>query len=66
MTDTAPGPPPFAPRTRVRATLDLQGVPAGTEGTVVMVVGLDWVRCRVRFDNGVERGMLDANHLEAA
>lgn len=65
MTDTAPGTPPFPPKSRVRATVDLQGVPAGTEGTVVMVVGIDWQRCRVRFDNGVEKGMLDGRQLQA-
>lgn len=65
MSDT-PAKPPFAAKSRVRATVDLPGIPAGTEGVVTMVVGIDWLRCRVRFDNGVERGMLDAAHLEAA
>lgn len=57
--------PPFAAKARVKASIDLPGIPAGTEGVVVMVVGIEWLRCRVRFDNGVERGMLDAAHLEA-
>lgn len=66
MADTSTSPaPPFAPKTRVRSIVDLQGVPVGSEGEVVMVVGIDWQRCRVRFDNGVEKGMLDAHHLEA-
>lgn len=49
---------------RVRAIRDLPGIPAGTEGTVMLPTGINWVRYRVRFDNGVERGMLDTRHVD--
>ena len=48
---------------RVVAAHDLTGVPQGTQGRVTMVTGLSWTRYRVRFDNGVELGSLDARHL---
>jgi len=47
----------------VTAAHDLDGVPAGTAGKVVMVTGLSWIRYRVRFDNGVELNLLDGAHL---
>ncbi len=43
---------------RVVAAADLRGVPAGTEGKVVLVSGLSWVRYWVRFDNGVAMGSI--------
>lgn len=54
---------PFRRRSAVVAGIDLEGVPAGTRGRVMYVAGFRWPRCRVRFDNGVERGGLDARHL---
>lgn len=48
---------------KVRANVDLPGVPAGTFGKVLAVSGLTWLRYRVRFDNGVEHGLLDGRHL---
>ncbi len=48
---------------KVRANVDLPGVPAGTSGKVLVVSGVTWFRYRVRFDNGVELGMLDGRHL---
>ena len=54
---------PLKRRDRVVATEDLPGVPSGTPGRVVMVTGLEWVRHRVRFDNGVELGSLDRRFL---
>ncbi len=48
---------------RVRANIDLPGVPAGTYGKVLVVSGVTWIRYRVRFDNGVEHGLLDGRHL---
>ncbi len=48
---------------RVEAAEDLSAVPAGTPGTVVQVTGLDWVRYRVQFDNGVERNLIDGKRL---
>lgn len=49
---------------RVVATQDLRGVPAGTEGRVIMASGLTWIRYWVHFDNGVEMGSLDRRYLE--
>ncbi len=37
---------------KVRATIDLPGVPQGTHGKVAMSNGLTWLRYWVRFDNG--------------
>lgn len=48
---------------KVRANVDLPGVPAGTPGKVLVVSGLSWMRYRVLFDNGVEHGLLDGRHL---
>src|SRR5688500_19857928 len=48
---------------KVRANIDLPGVPAGTSGKVLVVSGLTWMRYRVLFDNGVEHGLLDGRHL---
>ena len=48
---------------RVRSTVDLQGVVAGTDGKVILANGFNWMRYRVRFANGVELGDLDARQL---
>jgi len=48
---------------KVRANIDLPGVPAGTPGKVLQVTGLTWIRYRVLFANGVEAGLLDGRHL---
>ncbi|MFZ6004836.1 MAG: hypothetical protein ACOYXM_12995 [Actinomycetota bacterium] len=48
---------------KVRANVDLPGVPAGTPGKVLVVSGLTWTRYRVLFENGVEHGLLDGRHL---
>lgn len=48
---------------KVRANVDLPGVPAGTRGKVLVVSGLTWLRYRVLFENGVEHGLLDGRHL---
>jgi hypothetical protein len=48
---------------KVRANIDLPGVPAGTPGKVLVVNGLTWMRYRVLFENGVEHGLLDGRHL---
>jgi hypothetical protein len=48
---------------KVRANIDLPGVPAGTPGKVLQVTGLTWLRYRVLFANGVEVGLLDGRHL---
>lgn len=49
---------------RVRSTVDLDGVPAGSEGRVLLANGFNWQRYRVLFNNGVELGDLDHRHLE--
>jgi hypothetical protein len=51
---------------RVRATVDLRGAPAGTEGKVILANGFNWQRYRVLFDNGAELGDLDQRHLAPA
>lgn len=48
---------------RVRAAVDLRGVPEGTEGRVILSNGFDWIRYWVAFDNGVEMGSLDRTKL---
>ncbi len=51
---------------RVQNTVDLQGVPAGTDGKVILANGFNWQRYRVLFVNGVELGDLDHRHLVPA
>ena len=58
------GPTAFRPGDRVVASGDLPRVPAGTKGLVLVVQGLSWTRYRVRFDNGVELGLVDEASLE--
>ena len=48
---------------KVYAAEDLRGVPQGTPGRVLVVVGLSWIRYRVQFANGVELGSLDRDQL---
>jgi hypothetical protein len=66
MADTTESEQRFRERQRVQAAHDLDGVPAGTKGTVLTVTGLSWIRYRVRFDNGAEINLLDGQHLEPA
>lgn len=54
---------PFKKNERVSATVDLPGVPAGTQGQVKVINGFDWRRYWVFFDNGVELGHLDEGEL---
>ena len=49
---------------RVKAIVDLPGVPAGEEGQVILANGFNWQRYRVLFGNGAEVGDLDQRHLE--
>jgi len=49
---------------RVRTTVDLHGVPGGSEGRVLLANGFNWQRYRVLFDNGVEVGDLDHRNIE--
>ena len=48
---------------RVTATVELQGVPTGTEGKVILANGFNWQRYRVLFSNGVEMGDLDQRNI---
>lgn len=48
---------------RVTSTVELDGVPTGTEGRVLLANGFNWQRYRVAFANGVELGDLDHRHL---
>ena len=50
---------------RVKSTTELQGVPAGSEGRVLLANGFNWLRYRVLFNNGVELGDLDHRNIEA-
>jgi hypothetical protein len=49
---------------RVLSTVDLQGVPSGTEGKVILANGFNWQRYRVLFVNGAELGDLDQRNIE--
>ncbi len=49
---------------RVRTTVEVHGVPLGTEGKVILANGFNWQRYRVLFENGAEIGDLDHRHLE--
>ena len=49
---------------RVRSTVDLQGVAAGTKGKVILANGFNWQRYRVLFANGAEIGDLDGRQIE--
>jgi len=51
---------------KVKSTVDLDGVPAGTEGKILLANGFNWQRYRVLFVNGVEMGDLDHRNLEAS
>ena len=50
---------------KIRAWIDLPGVPIGTPGKVLQVGGLTWIRYRVLFENGVDHGLLDGRHVVA-
>jgi len=49
---------------KVRAVDDLEGVPTGTEGKVILANGFQWQRYRVQFVNGAELGDLDRRQIE--
>jgi hypothetical protein len=48
----------------VRSTVELPGVPIGTNGKVILANGFNWLRYRVHFDNGVEVADLDGRQLD--
>jgi hypothetical protein len=49
---------------KVQNTIELQDVPAGTQGKVILANGFNWQRYRVLFVNGVEMGDLDQRNIE--
>lgn len=49
---------------RVRTTVDLGDLPAGSEGKVILANGFNWQRYRVLFDDGHEIGDLDHRTIE--
>jgi hypothetical protein len=51
---------------KVTSTVELEGVPVGTEGKIILANGFNWLRYRVYFSNGVEIGDLDGRHLVPA
>jgi hypothetical protein len=56
---------PLRRHQKVRAAVDLPGVPAGTKGKVTLVNGFEaWVRYRVIFENGVDRGQILREQLD--
>ena len=52
------------PRRSTRSTVEIDDVPVGTTGKVILANGFNWQRYRILFDNGVEVGDLDHRHLE--
>ena len=50
---------------RVRSTVELPGVAAGTDGKVILANGFNWHRYRVLFVNGIEIADCDARTIEA-
>ena len=49
---------------RVRTCAEVNGVPVGTEGKVILANGFNWQRYRVQFVNGIEVGDLDQRNIE--
>ena len=49
---------------KVRAIIDLPGIPEGTEGKVMLANGFNWQRYRVRFPGRIEVPDLDQRHIE--
>ena len=54
---------PFKKNDVVKATMDLPGVPEGTEGKIKLINGFSWTRYWVFFNNGIELGSLDTDEL---
>jgi hypothetical protein len=49
---------------KVRTTVEIDPVPEGTEGKVILANGFQWQRYRVLFTNGAEVDDLDARNIE--
>jgi hypothetical protein len=63
MAKTASAPVQLRKGAKVVATAPLRDVPEGTEGRVMMVTGLSWIRYWVRFANGVQLGQISRDKL---
>ena len=50
---------PLKRKQKVVATIDLPGVPEGTEGKILVSNGIEWFRYWVDFDNGAKLGRVD-------
>ena len=50
---------PLKRKQKVVATIDLPGVPEGTEGKIRVANGIEWFRYWVDFDNGAKLGRVD-------
>jgi hypothetical protein len=48
---------------KVKAIVDLPGIPEGTEGKVMLANGFNWQRYRVRFPDGTELADLDQRNI---
>jgi hypothetical protein len=48
---------------KVVSTAEIEGVPVGTEGKVILSNGFNWLRYRVIFANDMEVGDLDHRNL---
>ena len=48
----------------VSLTTEVEGLPIGSEGKVILANGFNWLRYRIRFANGTEIGNLDHRHLQ--
>ena len=53
----------FSVTTKVKAIRELNGVPDGTVGKIMLANGFNWTRYRVLFANGVELNDLDGNDI---
>jgi hypothetical protein len=49
---------------KVVAKRDLDGVPAGTVGKIILANGFNWKRYRILFANGVELADLEGDDIE--
>jgi hypothetical protein len=47
----------------VVTTVEMHGVPEGSEGIVILANGFNWLRYRVRFRDGTEVGDLDQRNI---
>jgi hypothetical protein len=48
---------------KVTSIVEIEGVPVGTEGRVILANGFNWLRYRIAFANGREVGDLDHRHI---